>query len=195
MNRIISFYCLILFCGWSVEASETQENCLEREWNDIGFNNVTERQQQFDRAHDRDRQGGLFSCSGYITASELKYFIDRLKILVARDDISNLEQVIHFPLVVIHERLKVGDNPKVTLVNNIMEFSSIYHDLFGATTKEVVNCMVLENMTSIPMTGIEAAFGGIIIKRFSNARQLYITSISMDQAPMKKWIVKNCKAQ
>jgi len=178
--------------GCSAHSEQPSNHCLDREWKAIGLKNVTETQKQFDLENDSDVHGGKYSCSGYTTPSELNTFLIKLKTSLAADNTGALEELMYFPLVIIHERKEAGSKPKASVVRKKEDFNSILGDVFNPLARKVVECMSLSNMATDPMAGIDAAYGGIIIKRFTESRQLYITSISKDKLPMNKWLEKNC---
>lgn len=193
--RFITLVLLMItyLAGCSAQAEQSVNSCLEREWKDVGLENITKEQRKYDLANDKDVHGGQYSCSGYITPTELNTFLLKLKMSLAQGDSSEVEELIYFPLVIIDERKEEGVKPKVSVVRDKSAFASISGEVFNPLIKRVIEYMSLANMATDPMAGIDAAYGGIIIKRFTESRRLYVTSISKDKAPMNKWLASNCK--
>ena len=193
--RFITVILLMItyLAGCSARAEQPLNNCLDREWEQAGLHTISVEQKNFDLANDTDIHGDYYSCSGYITPTELNAFLSKLKTAVANGESGEIEYLFYFPLIVIGERKAQGVKPTVSVVREKKDFVSISREVFSPLMKKVVECMSLPNMATSPMIGIDAAYGGIIINRFGESRQLYVTSISKDKAPMNKWLESNCK--
>lgn len=167
-------------------------NCLEREWNDIGIDRITSERKSFDVANDADVYGGSFSCITYTTPYDLNLFINNLKTAIESNDLVKLEPLIYFPFVLIHERKVKGKKAKTTVINDMEGLSPLYDKVFYPEMKKLIECLSLDKFATSPNSGIDAAYGGLIINRYAESRKLYLTSISMDNPPVQKWLHKFC---
>lgn len=184
------------FACLSSQSNSTEQkqvtNCLEREWKNIGSDNIPIERKSFDLGNDVDQHGGSFSCTSYITPFEVNQFVEKLKVVVKDNDVANLEPLIYFPFVLIHERKSEGEKADTTVINSMEEFTPLYKKVFYPEMKKLIECISLSKLATSPSSGIDAAFGGLIINRYADSRRLYLTSISMDKPPVKKWVDKFC---
>jgi hypothetical protein len=188
----IAFAFVCLSCQSSSAEQKQVANCLEREWKNIDIDSIPAERKSFDLDNDVDQHGGSFSCTSYITPFEVNQFIEKLKVVVKNNNMPNLEPLIYFPFVLIHERKTKGEKADTMVIKSMEEFTPLYKKVFYPEMKKLIECISLDKLATSPSSGIDAAFGGLIINRYAESRRLYLTSVSMDKPPVKKWMDKFC---
>ena len=125
----------------------------------------------------------------------------KLKTGIAKKDVSVFEDIILFPLNISSSDTYVSVDGYVKIrtrkIENIEELKKQFDSIFVPVLVKLIQCVTPDNMIYNSYKGFSAAYGAIwffdIIEDDSGVRRFALSSLSTNEAAIKKWLVQECK--
>jgi hypothetical protein len=196
-NKIIILLLSVLCCASSAIANDMNSlYCLNQEWQ---HTSPSQDEKIFDSKNDFDINGYSISCYSFLTPSEVRSFISKLKDSVNSHKKSVVADLIKFPLRIAFPKSYVSElgNVKIKsgVIQNKDEFLEKYDAIFSETLIGIVDCMELAKLNVDSVSGLSIAYGKLWFNRTfegGDQREIKITSISLNETNSQKWLDRNC---